>query len=989
MTSNKLSRVLCLLLSMPVVILLFPLEGYGVPAAPLDHELIQSDGSKFMARQWGDESLHGWETQDGDTIVYDSTLQNWTYADQDNDGHLISTSKIIGMHQNPSHIKKHLRPSGKALSDKPMMTTTKERHPAVHSYQAGEQFSSAVNQVIMPENGVGIQSDQVSGLSDPQYVVPSDGIGRIPMILMNFNNTATTYSATDFNSLLFGNGNKSVNDYYKEVSYGEFSIAGQVLGWYTSSQGHDYYGADVGGTSGNDSFPGTLVREAVAAVEAANPSFDWSPYDTDGDCYVDVVMIVHQGRGQEESGKATDIWSNRWDLNSAYYYGSSNGGEYTTHTACSTGGYIRVNDYTLEPEQLGGNMSTIGVYAHEYGHALGLPDLYDTDGSSNGVGDWSLMASGNWNYVGNFGDSPAHLDAWSKYRLGWIAPLSIQGTQNVSLNQASASNANYYQILVGTPTSGEYFLLENRQKSGFDSGLPGAGMLIWHIDGSTISSQSTFNTVNNAECYSGGPSCAVQHYGVALEQADGNWNLEKGNNRGDAGDPFPGTSGNTAFSATSTPNSILYNGQPSNITVSSISNSGSIMTATVSTPINAGALSVTPANGLTSTGTQGGPFAPSNVIYTLQNTGGASINWTAGKTQTWVTLSSAGGTLASGASTTVTVSINSTANSLAAGGYSDTVSFTNATNGGGDTSRAVTLTVNPTSGALSVTPANGLTSSGTQGGPFAPSNVIYTLQNTGGASINWTAGKTQTWVTLSSAGGTLASGASTTVTVSINSTANSLAAGGYSDMVSFTNATNGGGDTSRAVTLTVNPTSGALSVTPAEGLTSSGTQGGPFTPSNVIYTLRNTGGASINWTAGKTQTWVTLSSAGGILASGASTTVTVSINSAANSLAAGGYSDMVSFTNATNGGGNATRAVSFSISFAGVSDGDLDGGGVTIADALLALRIAAGVMTPTASDLIHGDVAPLVSGKPQPDGRIDIGDVVVILRKAVGLTSWQ
>ena len=118
----------------------------------------------------------------------------------------------------------------------------------------------------------------------------------------------------------------------------------------------------------------------------------------------------------------------------------------------------------------------------------------------------------------------------------------------------------------------------------------------------------------------------------------------------------------------------------------------------------------------------------------------------------------------------------------------------------------VTISTAPTAGVLSVNPSDGLSSSGNQGGPFTPSSKTYTLQNTGGTSINWTASKGQAWVSLSSTGGTLAAGASTTVTVSINSNANSLTPGTYSDIVSFTNTTNGNGNTTRPVSLTVNPT---------------------------------------------------------------------------------------------------------------------------------------------------------------------------------------
>ena len=348
-------------------------------------------------------------------------------------------------------------------------------------------------------------------------------------------------------------------------------------------------------------------------------------------------------------------------------------------------------------------------------------------------------------------------------------------------------------------------------------------------------------------------------------------------------------------------------------TTNGTGNTTRAVTLTVSAP---GVLSVTPATGLTSSGSIGGPFTPSSQSYTLQNTGGSSIDWTAAKTQSWTSLYVTSGTLAAGASVTVDILINSGANSLAAGTYNDTLTFTNTTNGTGNTTRAVVLTV-LTQGVLSVTPATGLTSSGIVGGPFSPSNQAYTLQNTGGSSISWTAANTQGWTTLSAASGTLTAGATTTVTVSINATANSLAAGTFNDTISFANVTNGNGNTTRPVALTVYA-AGALTVTPATGLTSSGLVGGPFTPSSQAYTLQNTGGVSINWTAAKTQSWVTLSSASGTLAAGASTTVTVSINSAANSLAAGTYNDTLTVTNTTNGSGNTTRPVALTVAAPGV-----------------------------------------------------------------------
>ncbi|MBK8267390.1 MAG: PKD domain-containing protein [Planctomycetes bacterium] len=375
---------------------------------------------------------------------------------------------------------------------------------------------------------------------------------------------------------------------------------------------------------------------------------------------------------------------------------------------------------------------------------------------------------------------------------------------------------------------------------------------------------------------------------------------------------------NLTVSINSSANGLSVGGYNDTVTIRNSTNGVGNSTRGVMLSVNAppGALAITPSAGLSTSGTVGGPFTPGSQAYTLTNTGGVPINWSASRNQTWTTLSSTNGTLSAGANTTVTVSINSNANALTAGNYSDTVTFTNATNGSGNTSRAVSLMVNPAPGVLAVTPTSGFNSSGTAGGPFSPANKTYTLTNSGGTTLNWSVSKNQSWVTASPASGSLAAGANVVVTVSINSNADSLATGSYSDSVSITNLTNGNGNTTRSVALTVNAAPGALSVTPSSGLTSSGTVGGPFSPASKIYTLTNFGGTSINWTAAKTQSWVTLSSSGGTLAAGANTTVTVSINSNANSLAAGSFSDAVTFTNSTNGTGNTTRPVSLTVNSA-------------------------------------------------------------------------
>jgi hypothetical protein len=182
---------------------------------------------------------------------------------------------------------------------------------------------------------------------------------------------------------------------------------------------------------------------------------------------------------------------------------------------------VVVNAYSMEPEYvLAAGDSAVGVFCHEYGHALGLPDLYDTDATSMGLGAWSVMAGGSWN--GTNGNSPAYLDAWSRV-IGWVAHRGERSVSGASLPAAEGSSTAY-RLWTNGAAGTEYFLLENRQRitGDFDNGLPGGGLLLYHID-----ENANQNTDWRPR--------------VMVEQADAQWDLQYSANAGDAGTP-PGTS---------------------------------------------------------------------------------------------------------------------------------------------------------------------------------------------------------------------------------------------------------------------------------------------------------------------------------------------------------------------------------------------------------------------------------------------------------------
>lgn len=525
-------------------------ETGAVPAPSFLHQLRQPDGEVFNARQWGDEFQAGWETESGYTLIFDEKLKIWDYAVTDSNGELTSSHHRAGT-QLPSGLVKGTRPHkqpGLARRPRPF---------------AGTHRISRSSTTAAPASA------------------PVPAIRNIPVILINFSDTTSTYTADDFTTLLFGSGNGSFREYFQEVSGSALLLSpgpAGVLGWYMADYGHDYYG-QPSGWGPPDTWPGDLAFEAASRADA---TVDFSVYDSDGDCRVDVLAVVHQGPAQEATPASADIWSHSWSLSETFGYGLGHQGAFTTNDICPSdpGRFMVVDDYIMLPETLPAaldpGISTIGVFAHEYGHALGLIDLYDSDRTSEGAGNWSLMASGSWGKADRLGDRPSHLDPWSKLALGWVDPVRFSGGESGRVLPAVEGSNQVWQFRDGAPAAGgEYFLVENRQKNGFDAALPGSGMLVWHIDES--------RSGNSLEWYPGCTTC-VSHYKVALLQADNSYDLEQKINRGDGGDPFPGSSDRRSVSHLTSPASRLYNDDPAGFSLSAISDNGDALSADISLP---------------------------------------------------------------------------------------------------------------------------------------------------------------------------------------------------------------------------------------------------------------------------------------------------------------------------------------------------------------------------------------------------------------------
>jgi immune inhibitor A len=409
----------------------------------------------------------------------------------------------------------------------------------------------------------------------------------------NFPNQDTLFTTEHFNDMLFSlwtykdprsqsGYTGSMRDFYLENSYGQFELTGVTTVWYTASQPMSYYANHDGvdGTSDDNGFgpyPFNARRLVEEAVQLADADVDYSQFDNSGDGFVDALFVVHAGPGAEQiyTQNFPDHYNYLWSHKSSIPAVTLDG--------------VKVSGYTLEPEN-----GTIGVFCHEFGHELGLPDLYDPDGSSEGIGEWCLMASGGWCYRrgDQLGTGPAHFSSWSKDRLGWLEPINI--TENlVGLEIPPLASAPVaYRVWRNGEIGSEYFLLENRQPIGFDTGLTrrqkdfnlpeASGLIIYHIDNLGRQNDENRRLIDVEEA-----SPFFQN-GEYIEQLD----LQRippqhqflfNGNRGDNGDPFPGFSLVNAeatdylgerdlnvFDGNSIPNSNDNNGAATGVAVSNI-----------------------------------------------------------------------------------------------------------------------------------------------------------------------------------------------------------------------------------------------------------------------------------------------------------------------------------------------------------------------------------------------------------------------------------
>jgi immune inhibitor A len=431
--------------------------------------------------------------------------------------------------------------------------------------QRAQALSAADVSLAVALGLVSAETTRIPGLNDGVFYEASDlvvpamagmapGLGAAPTVaaarranttgrlhalclLVDFDDNVGTRPPEEFDHLLFDAGNPgSMTSFYKDLSYGALEVTGEVVGYVRVPNPYSFYTngeSGMGPTSFPHNGPG-LLQDALTEFCKTD---SLARFDIDGDGYVDGIFLVHAGPGAEAERdrelRKNMIWSHKWVLPTAFV----NDG-------------VKVLAYSTEPED-----GKVGVFSHEFGHVLGLPDLYDTSYRSFGAGFWCLMAGGSW---GGNGDTPVRMSCWCLAQLGWATPRNLQASGAVSLSSLEQDSTQCARVWSHGSQGPEYFLLEYREASGRDAALPASGLAVWHID-----EKRSDNTNPMA-------------YKVGLVQADGQRDLEFNTNSGDDGDLFPGSSGVTAIDDNSNPSTRSHAGAVTGVVFKNIAVAGGV-----------------------------------------------------------------------------------------------------------------------------------------------------------------------------------------------------------------------------------------------------------------------------------------------------------------------------------------------------------------------------------------------------------------------------
>jgi M6 family metalloprotease-like protein len=505
---------------------------FASPARPVAVKLMQPDGQIVEVFLRGDEKIRWMESPDGYTLLRNA-VDAIVYAMLDPDGNLIPSDILYAepalrsssTASQIANIPKNLRFSSEQINQKMTLWNEKNQKMTQNTPARRSPFSGSALRAAKQEKAKAI------------------------CVLMQFrdDDKKMTRSTDDFNLLMNqpgyskGGEHGSVRDFYFENSYGQLDMDVTVVGPYTSEKMMDYYGRND--SQGWDSDPWALAEEAARAAfgtAGVNPA----DFDNDGDGYIDAMHVIYAGYGEEGGGAANTIWAHEAWFSRDLIFNDHN-----------TGATVRLSNYSCSPElngNSGTNITHIGVICHEFGHIFGSPDYYDIDGDASGgefkgTGRWDLMSTGSWNGPNQNGSCPAHINMYQKIQNGWVEPIWLdtdQTQKQYSNIPNSAQNAIVY-VLPSSDSDVEFYIIENRQKIGFDYYVPGHGLLIYHAN---LNDRDYYwNEVNMGYPQKMYPVCASSNVAIPNSSVASYGEINT------AGCPFPGTSGKTDFTNLSTP----------------------------------------------------------------------------------------------------------------------------------------------------------------------------------------------------------------------------------------------------------------------------------------------------------------------------------------------------------------------------------------------------------------------------------------------------
>jgi M6 family metalloprotease-like protein len=476
---------------------------FAVRATPFPIKITQPDGSQLTVRMRGDEHGHYQTTDDG-YLVKQNARGYYVYGSVNASGVIVEDTVIAknAVKRSASEIK-HL----KALNNNSNLQVK-----IIQQKKSKFLAPGTTRRKAYPLNGSPKALVILVNFKDKAFVVPS--------AQASFQNLVTQpgYSANG--------GTGSAKDYFMASTYGKFAPDFVVVGPVTLPQTLDFYGKND--ASGNDTDPAQMIVDACTAANTAG--VDFTQYDTDGDGFVDNVFVYYAGYNEAEGGAANTIWPHRWSISSAGI------------TTGITFDGKKIEDYSCTSElksTSGSNMCGIGTFCHEFGHVLGLPDYYNTSGSSTYIATletWDIMDYGP--YLNN-GCTPPTYSAWDRFYLGYLTPQQISSAANMTLQPLyqgttppANTNGQAYLIAASThnmnatsPNPSEFFLVEYRKHIGWDafigqdvntSSIPADGICIWHID--YLQSDWDNNGPNNANSST---QSASSHMRVYLQPLSG------------------------------------------------------------------------------------------------------------------------------------------------------------------------------------------------------------------------------------------------------------------------------------------------------------------------------------------------------------------------------------------------------------------------------------------------------------------------------------